>query len=41
MQDLHETNDLRVLDFNDERAFRLFRLKELGEPETFGCSESF
>ena len=30
MQDLHESNDLRVVDFNGERAFSLFRLRELG-----------
>ena len=32
MSDLRETDDLRVLDFNGERAFRLFHLGELGEP---------
>jgi hypothetical protein len=32
MSDLRETDDLRVLDFNGERAFRLFHLAELGEP---------
>ena len=31
-RDLHETDDLRVLDFNGERAFRLFHLSELGPP---------
>jgi hypothetical protein len=31
-RDVHETDDLRVLDFNGERAFRLFRLSELGPP---------
>ena len=30
--DLHESDDLRVLDFNGERAFRLFRLDELEGP---------
>lgn len=30
--DLRETDDLRVLDYNGTRAFRLFRLSELGEP---------
>lgn len=35
MRDLHETDDLRVLDFNGERAFRLFRLAELGPPVMF------
>ena len=29
--DLHETDDLRVLDYNGERAFALFRFSELGE----------
>ncbi|MDJ0698795.1 MAG: hypothetical protein QNJ07_02965 [Woeseiaceae bacterium] len=32
MNDLHETDDLRVLDYNGERAFALFRLNELGTP---------
>ena len=32
LSDLRETDDLRVLDFNGERAFRLFRLDELGPP---------
>ena len=35
MRDLHESDDLRVLDFNGERAFRLFRLEELGPPVMF------
>jgi hypothetical protein len=35
MKDLHESDDLRVLDFNGERAFRLFHLKELGSPIFF------
>jgi hypothetical protein len=30
--DLHETDDLRVLDYDGMRAFKLFRLSELGEP---------
>lgn len=30
IQDLHESDDLRVIDFNGERAFNLFRLRELG-----------
>lgn len=30
--DLNETDDLRVLDYNGERAFRLFRFDEMGEP---------
>lgn len=32
LRDLRQTDDLRVLDFNGERAFRLFRLDELGAP---------
>ena len=32
LRDLRERDDLRVLDFNGERAFRLFRLAELGPP---------
>ncbi len=28
--DLHETDDLRVLDYNGERAFALFGFSELG-----------
>jgi len=31
VNDLHETDDLRVLDYNGERAFRLFRFDELGK----------
>jgi hypothetical protein len=41
MKDLHESDDLRVLDFNGERAFRLFHMKELGSPVMFeGSSHS-
>ncbi len=32
MCDLRERDDLRVLDFNGERAFHLFHLTELGSP---------
>ena len=32
LNDLHETDDLRVLDYNGERAFALFRLNEPGTP---------
>ena len=32
LHNLHESDDLRVLDFNGERAFRLFRFDELGSP---------
>jgi hypothetical protein len=31
-RDLHESDDLRVLDFNGDRAFRLFHLSEFGPP---------
>lgn len=31
VNDLHETDDLRVLDYNGERAFRMFRFDELGD----------
>ena len=31
--DLHETDDLRVLDYNGDRAFRLFDFAELGTPK--------
>ncbi len=30
--DLHETDDLRVLDFDGQHAFQLFRFNELGAP---------
>jgi hypothetical protein len=32
LNDLRESDDLRILDYNGERAFRLFRLAELGAP---------
>ena len=32
LQDLHESDDLRVLDYNGHRAFELFHLSELGQP---------
>ena len=28
--DLHQTDDLRVLDYNGQRAFSLFKVRELG-----------
>jgi hypothetical protein len=33
--DLHETDDLRVLDYSGERAFKSFSFKELGSPIYF------
>ena len=35
VNDLYETDDLRVLDYNGERAFGLFRLNELGSPVVY------
>jgi hypothetical protein len=32
MGDLHETDDLRVLDYNGHRVFGNFSFKEMGEP---------
>ena len=29
---LHETDDLRILDYNGDRAFKLFPFDELGNP---------
>lgn len=33
--DLHQTDDLRVLDYNGTRAFNLFKFSELGEPVAY------
>lgn len=30
--DLHETDDLRILDLNGQRIFQLFRFDEMGPP---------
>ena len=35
IQDLHETDDLRVLDYNGHRIFDLFRFDELGEAQIY------
>jgi len=32
VQDLRETDDLRVLDYEGCRAFKMFSFKEMGEP---------
>jgi hypothetical protein len=32
VRDLHESDDLRVLDYNGQRAFATFGFDELGEP---------
>jgi hypothetical protein len=41
MQDLHETDNLRVLDMSGERAFRLFSLSKLPAPVIFEATEKF
>ena len=33
--DLHQTDDFRILDYSGERAFKLFNFKELGAPIYF------
>jgi len=35
MNDLHESDDLRVLDYNGHRVFELFRLRDLGSPVVY------
>ncbi len=35
MNNLHESDDLRMLDYNGHRAFDLFSFGELGEPVTY------
>ena len=40
LNDLHEADDLRVLDYNGERAFGLFRLDELGSPIIYDPSSA-
>ena len=32
LRNLNESDDLRVLDYNGQRAFKLFRFEELGPP---------
>jgi len=39
IQDLHETDDLRVLDISGDRVFRLFKLTELPTPVIFEPGE--
>jgi len=31
-KDVHETDDMRVLDYSGERIFKNFKFKELGQP---------
>ncbi len=40
VNDLHESDDLRVLDYNGERAFRLFHFSEMGMVMTHEPGES-
>lgn len=35
MQDLHQTDDLRVLDYDGHRVFNNFTLKDLGAPSYY------
>ncbi len=35
LEDLHESDDLRVLDYSGERAYRNFSFKELGPPSYY------
>ncbi len=35
VQDLHETDDLRILDYEGGRAFRMFSFSELGKAFTY------
>ena len=39
LHNLHESDDLRVLDYNGQRAFKLFRISELGEPFIFEADD--
>ena len=32
MQDLHQSDDMRILDYSGDRAFKNFSFKELGPP---------
>ena len=38
--DIHETDQLRVLDFNGQRAFGLFKFEELGPPTRYESPQS-
>jgi hypothetical protein len=40
LRDIKETDDLRVLDFNGDRIFRLFRFQELGPPTFYEGEET-
>jgi hypothetical protein len=34
-RDVHESDQLRILDFNGHRAFKLFRFEDLGPPTRY------
>jgi hypothetical protein len=40
IQDLHESDDLRILDYEGCRAFKMFSFKELGDPITYEKEET-
>ena len=40
MGDLHQSDDLRVLDYDGHRIFLNFPLKELGDPIYHECSDT-
>lgn len=40
VQDLHETDDLRVLDYNGQRIFQMIELGKLGAPVIHDPTES-
>ncbi|MDP6785591.1 MAG: hypothetical protein QGI13_00545 [Rhodospirillales bacterium] len=40
VRDLHESDDLRVLDYNGDRAFRLFSFDEFGAPTMYEAPEA-
>lgn len=37
--DIHETDQLRVLDYSGHRAFKLFRFSDLGPPTRFESAD--
>ena len=39
-QDVHETDQLRILDISGHRAFSLFRFDELGPPSRYEAPEA-
>lgn len=39
--DVHETDQLRILDFNGDRAFKLFRFSDLGPPTRYEAPDFY